>query len=90
MLGSVLNAAYRSHVVVPGSVTADQAHSAGDTLAGAVRVAGDLDPATADSLLESARTAFDLGMQRASLVGIVVAVGASVVSFVALRKATGK
>lgn len=90
VLGSVLNAAYRSHVVVPGSVTADQAHSAGDTLAGAVRVAGDLDPATADSLLESARNAFDLGMQRASLVGIVVAVGASVVSFVTLRKATGK
>jgi len=90
VLGSVLNATYRAGVVVPASVTADQAHAAAETLAGAVRVAGELDPSVADGLLESARAAFDLGMQRASLVGIVVAVGAAVVSFVTLRKATGK
>jgi MFS transporter, DHA2 family, multidrug resistance protein len=90
VLGSVLNATYRAQVVVPSSVTADQGHAAAETLAGAVRVAGSLDPAAASQLLDSARSAFDLGMQRSALVGIAVAVGAAVVSFVTLRKATGE
>ncbi|GIG25088.1 MFS transporter [Cellulomonas denverensis] len=89
VLGSVLNATYRAQVVVPAAVTGDQAHAAAETLAGAVRVAGEIDAGVADSLLSSARAAFDLGMQRSALLGIVVAVAAAVVSFVTLRKATG-
>jgi DHA2 family multidrug resistance protein-like MFS transporter len=85
LLGSVLNAAYRARVVLPDGLTADQAHAAGETLGGAVDVAA---ATGADGLLESARLAFDAGMQHAATVGVVVAIGAAVVSFVTLRRAT--
>jgi DHA2 family multidrug resistance protein-like MFS transporter len=81
LLGSVLNATYRARVVLPDGLTADQAHAAGETLGGAVDVGG-------DALLESARLAFDAGMQHAAAVGVVVAIGAAAVSFVTLRRAT--
>jgi MFS transporter, DHA2 family, multidrug resistance protein len=88
LLGSVLNATYRARVVLPDGLTAAQAHTAGDTLAGAVDVSGGVAGSVADGLLESARLAFDAGMQRAAVVGVVVAVGAALVSFVTLRRAT--
>lgn len=88
VLGSVLNAVYRAQVVLPDALTAEQAHAAGDTLGGATQVAPALEPDAADALLESARLAFDAGAQHAAAVGGVVAVGAAVVSFVALRRAT--
>jgi DHA2 family multidrug resistance protein-like MFS transporter len=88
LLGSVLNVTYRARVALPGTLTADQAHAAGETLGGAVTVADGLDAAAGDALLESARLAFDAGTQHAAAVGAVVAVGAAVVSFVTLRRAT--
>jgi DHA2 family multidrug resistance protein-like MFS transporter len=88
ILGTVLNATYRARVTLPEGVPAQDAHAAGETLGGATRVAGDLDGSGGDALLESARLAFDAGTQHAAAVGAVVAVGAAVVSFVALRRAT--
>lgn len=88
LLGSVLNATYRARVVVPDALSPDQAHAAGETLGGAVSVADGLDVGTGEALLESARLAFDAGTQHAAAVGAVVAVGAAVVSFVTLRRAT--
>lgn len=88
VLGSVLNATYRARLAVPDGLTADQAHAAAETLGGATRVAGDLDPAVADSLLDSARLAFDAGAQHAAALGAVVAVLAAAVSFTTLRRAT--
>lgn len=88
LLGSVLNATYRARVGLPGTLTADQAGAAGETLGGAVSVADGLDATTGDALLESARLAFDAGTQHAAAVGAVVAVAAAVVSFVTLRRAT--
>nr|WP_233571862.1 MFS transporter [Cellulomonas triticagri] len=88
ILGSVLNAAYRSRVVLPDGLTADQAHAAGETLGGATRIAGDLSTVDSGALLESARLAFDAGTQQAAAVGAVVAIGAAVVSFITLRRAT--
>ncbi|VTR75666.1 MFS transporter [Cellulomonas hominis] len=88
LLGSVLNATYRARVGLPGTLTADQAEAAGETLGGAVSVADGLDATTGDALLESARLAFDAGTQHAAAVGAVVAVAAAVVSFVTLRRAT--
>jgi len=88
ILGSVLNATYRARVVLPADLSADQAHAAGETLGGAARVAGEVDGGVGEALLESARLAFDAGTQHAAAVGAVVAVGAAVVSFVTLRRAT--
>lgn len=88
LLGAVLNATYRAHLVPPDQITGADRASAGQTLAGATTVAERLDPATGDQLLSSARDAFDLGMQRAALVGFLVAIAAAVVSFVTLRRAT--
>ncbi|HEY0216273.1 MAG TPA: MFS transporter [Cellulomonas sp.] len=88
LLGSVLNAAYRAQVVLPAGLTTAQAHTAAETLGGATEVAGGVVSPVGDALLESARLAFDSGMQRAAVVGIVVAVAAAVVSFVTLRRAT--
>ncbi|WP_282944562.1 MFS transporter [Cellulomonas endometrii] len=88
LLGSVLNATYRARVGLPGTLTAEQAEAAGETLGGAVSVADGLDATTGDALLESARLAFDAGTQHAAAVGAVVAVAAAVVSFVTLRRAT--
>lgn len=88
ILGSVLNATYRARVVLPETLTTDQAHAAAETLGGATRVAGEVGTGTGEALLESARLAFDAGTQHAAAVGAVVAVGAAVVSFVTLRRAT--
>lgn len=88
LLGSVLNATYRARVLLPDGLTAAQQATAGETLGGAVDVAGRVDGAVADALLDSARLAFDTGTQNAAVVGTVVAVLAAVVSFVMLRRAT--
>jgi len=74
--------------VLPETLTTDQAHAAAETLGGATRVAGEVGAGTGEALLESARLAFDAGTQHAAAVGAVVAVGAALVSFVTLRRAT--
>ncbi|MDQ4501518.1 MFS transporter [Sinomonas sp. ASV322] len=70
ILGSVLAAAYRLNVVVPGGLPSDAAARARETLGGAVDAAPLLPGPVATELLESARGAFDSG------VGVTAAIGA--------------
>ena len=72
VLGGILTAAYRTGIVLP----------AGETLAGAMTVAGSLDGATADALRAAAAHAFDAG------VGITAVIGAVLVAIAAVIAAT--
>ncbi|MGO1594305.1 MAG: MFS transporter, partial [Ancrocorticia sp.] len=82
VLGSILNAAYRSHVTIPESLTAAQANTAKETLGGATKLAEGLDTGTANTLLESAHSAFDSGVLITSSIGVVFML---IASFIALR-----
>ena len=88
VLGSILTAVYRSGVVVPDGVPADDARAAGETLGGATEVAAGLPPTLAEQLLDSARHAFDSGVVLTSAIGIVLMVLAAVIALRSLRSAT--
>ncbi|MEI4600290.1 MFS transporter, partial [Klebsiella pneumoniae] len=45
VLGGILTALYRTQLIVPAGVPAEAADAARETLAGAVAVSGELDPA---------------------------------------------
>jgi DHA2 family multidrug resistance protein-like MFS transporter len=83
VLGSVLSAAYRGAVEVPGSVGPAPAAAARETLGGAVDLAQRLTGAPATELLASARAAFT------GAIGTTALVGAAVLVLVALTVATG-
>lgn len=59
VLGTLLNVAYRTGIDLPGGLTDAQAAQAGDTLAGAYEVAGQLPAAAGEVLMASAGHAFD-------------------------------
>ncbi|MFF2369659.1 MFS transporter [Agromyces sp. NPDC058110] len=85
VLGSILAAHYRSAIVLPASLTADQADAARETLAGASTVAESLPTEIADRLLASAAHAFDSGVVLTSLIGVGLMVGAAVIAAITLR-----
>ncbi|WP_454085938.1 MFS transporter [Georgenia sp. Marseille-Q6866] len=87
VLGSILTAVYRTNVVVPDGVTGDDARAAGETLGGATEVASGLPDSVAQTLLESARHAFDSGVVITSSIGVVLMVVAAVIALRALRSA---
>lgn len=86
ILGTVLTASYRSSVVLPDGLTAEQQHAAGETLGGAVNVAGQLPADLGTQLLESARHAFDSGVGVAAWIGVGFILGAMVIAAVGLRR----
>lgn len=86
VLGSVLTAAYRSHVEVPEEASAAAAATAGETLGGAVEVAGTLPEPAAAALLESARSAFDSGVVVTSSIAAVLMLAAAVIAGLTLRQ----
>ena len=88
VLGSILTAAYRSGVEVPDSVTGAAATTAGETLGGAVEVAGTLPAPVAEALLTSATHAFDSGVVLTSAIGAGLMVVAALIAAVTLRKPT--
>lgn len=88
VLGSVLTATYRSNVVVPDHLSAEDARAAGETLGGATEVARGLPPGTAQRLLDSAHQAFDSGVITTSAIGIVLMLLAAGIALRALRRAT--
>lgn len=92
VLGGVLTASYRSGMVVPEGATAEQAHAARETLAGAVNVSNELEAggmtAQAQTLLDSAFHAFDAGSTVTSAVGAVLMVGAIILALRMVGKAT--
>ena len=69
ILGTILTASYRAAVELPQGLSDVQQAAAGETLGGAVAVAGQLPADAAAALLDSARLAFDSGVGLAGLLG---------------------
>ena len=88
VLGSIGVALYRGHVAagLPGSVPADAAVIARDTLGGAVVVAGQLPGQLGAAVLDVARDAFVQGMQAAATISAVLAMLVAVLAVTLLRK----
>ncbi|MGJ9413889.1 MFS transporter [Aeromicrobium sp. CF4.19] len=86
VLGSVLTATYRSHLTVPSRVGADD-DEVFQTLGGTMDRADMYPNVLGEQLAESARQAFDLGVQRSSGIAIGIALLAAWVSWRALRDA---
>jgi DHA2 family multidrug resistance protein-like MFS transporter len=84
-LGTIITASYRAALVVPSGLTAAQAEAAGETLGGAVTVAGGLPGPLADQLLASARAAFDSGVGVTAVIGVALVASAAVIALVTLR-----
>lgn len=87
LLGSILAAAYRLNVVVPGSLPTADRNAAGQTLGGAIDVANTLPAGQGSALLASARHAFDSGSGLVALVGVALMAGAAVMCLRTLRAA---
>lgn len=80
VLGGILVSHYRAAVDLPDGLDAAQASVAGETLGGAVSVAGELPTGLAEALLESAHRAFDSGVSLTGGVGAVVMLVAAVLA----------
>ncbi|MDQ1128319.1 MFS transporter [Microbacterium sp. SORGH_AS_0888] len=80
VLGGILTAMYRLNMVVPGSVGADVADAARETLGGAVAAAEGLDAPLADALRAAAAHAFDQGVVVTSLIGAALVVVAATIA----------
>ncbi|EWS79701.1 MFS transporter [Brachybacterium phenoliresistens] len=87
VLGSLLNAAYRAHVELPGGLTGAQRAAAGETLGGATSVAGSLPADASAALLSSAQHAFDSGVVITAGIGAALMVIAAIVASRTLRAA---
>jgi DHA2 family multidrug resistance protein-like MFS transporter len=87
VLGSILAAAYRSHVVVPSGLSSTAHDAASETLGGAVQAAQQLGGTAGAALLESARAAFDSGVTITAGVAAILMVLAAVGAWVSLRHA---
>jgi DHA2 family multidrug resistance protein-like MFS transporter len=85
-LGTVLTAVYRGGVVLPEGLDAAQAQRAGETLGGAVSVAGELPADSAASLVASASAAFDSGVGWSAWLGVVLVLAAAAVGAWRLRR----
>jgi DHA2 family multidrug resistance protein-like MFS transporter len=86
VLGGVLTATYRAELDVPAAVPEDLADAARETLAGALRVAGDLPADLGAALTESARHAFDAGVVITSGVGAALMALAVALTMTLLRR----
>lgn len=86
VLGSVLGAVYRGGVVIPSVVGPENLVTARETLGGAVGVATHLQPADADALLASARSAFGAALDVTALTGAAVLVAIALAVALGLRK----
>lgn len=72
VLGSILNAAYVAHLVVPEGINAQDAAASRETLGAAVDVAHRVGGADGTALLESAQHAFDSGVIYTAGIGAVL------------------
>ena len=72
VLGSILNAAYLAHLLIPEGVSPEDAAAARETLGGAVEVADRIGGETGATLLASAQQAFDSGVVYTSAIGLVL------------------
>ncbi|GAB3255030.1 MFS transporter [Arthrobacter pigmenti] len=86
ILGSIVTAAYQANVVLPDALTGPDRTAAAETLGGATQAAGSLPPQAAESLLESARTAFDSGITTTAGIGVVLMLTAAAIALATLRR----
>ncbi|KQP01480.1 MFS transporter [Leifsonia sp. Leaf264] len=87
ILGTILTASYRASVELPAVLDAAQRHAAGETLGGAVSVAGELPSTDAATLLASATEAFGSGVGLTAWIGFALVMGAAIVAATSLRRA---
>jgi len=85
VLGSIIAAHYASSMLVPSSLTAEQADAARETLAGAAAVAAELPASQAQQLMEAAAVAFDGGVLVTSLIGFGLMLVAATIAALTLR-----
>lgn len=85
ILGSIVTAAYQKAVTVPAALGHADRLVAGETLGGAVDVAGSLPPGPGQALLESAKAAFDSGVTTTAAIGVVLMLAAAVIALLTLR-----
>lgn len=79
ILGTILNGIYAASLLVPTTLNESQAETAAHSLSGAHNVAGQLDPASAHALLDSAAHAFDRGVLLTATLAAVLALVAALV-----------
>jgi DHA2 family multidrug resistance protein-like MFS transporter len=91
VLGSIATAVYRGQIVqlIPAGLAPAAGAGARDTLGGAVGVASGLPGDLGATLLDAARMSFSQGIQVASMVALVIAIGLAVVAAVSLWKPAG-
>lgn len=85
VLGSIIAAHYANSMLVPSSLTAEQADAARETLAGAAAVAADLPASQAQQLMDAAAVAFDGGVLVTSLIGFGLMLVAATIAALTLR-----
>ncbi|TFC55275.1 MULTISPECIES: MFS transporter [unclassified Cryobacterium] len=85
VLGAILAASYRASVVLPDGLGRGAAAQAGETLGGALGVAGELPAADAHALTESAKAAFDSGVGVTSIIAVVLMLIAAVAVQLSMR-----
>ncbi|MEO6472477.1 MAG: MFS transporter [Aeromicrobium sp.] len=88
VLGSILTATYRSHLLVPEAIGGGKGQPEFETLGGTLQAAAQYPNFVGEYLVRSAHAAFDLGIQRSSAVAILIALAAAVLSYRTLRGAT--
>ena len=90
ILGSILTASYQGNLRLPAGVSelvpATATSQAGETLAGAVELAGMLPAPLAEAVTAAARTAFDSGVHVTASIALVLMSGACVLAAILLRK----
>lgn len=90
VLGGILTAFYRSHLVLPEGVAGGAADAARETLAGAMAEAAHLDPTLGQALRDAAATAFDGGVTVTALIGAGLVVLAGVLAAITLRERSAR
>ncbi|MFF2030816.1 MFS transporter [Arthrobacter sp. NPDC058192] len=89
ILGSILTASYQGNLRLPAGVSelapAAAISQAGETLAGAVELAGLLPVPLGEAVTTAARTAFDSGVHVTAAIALVLMSGACVLAAVVLR-----
>jgi len=87
VLGAVLTGVYRAHLTVPAIAQWGERDGSFETLGGTLDLAAWYPNEVGESLIASAKSAFDLAVQTTSGAAIVVALGAAWVSWRTLRNA---
>lgn len=86
ILGSVLNAYYRSGLSLPSGLTAGQADAARESVSGGVATGTQMSGGLGHQVVEAARTAFTDSLHTTTLIGGGLMLAGAVAALVTLRK----